>query len=382
MRERISPLRRMTAGSENGRQFMLSARWIENKLPAGEGAQRGSMRTTVIAVLALFAVGAGSARADFVGLTADEENDSIVSSSDQHYTQGLRFAATWFDDSKQQDVLPFAYNFLSWLSPGAPQGGTEREYSLLLGQSVFTPNRIGNPIPNPADRPYAGWLYTGLSLTQQHRFSASCCDAELENLELEIGVVGPDAQAAQVQIAWHKIFGFIHPMGWAFQLHNEPGVVLTYERKVRVELLGNEAFGIDVIPEAGISAGNVLTYGEVGAIARLGFGLGRDYGPARARPAPSGSDWFEENSNHPFGAYVFAGAQGRLVGRNIFLDGNTWESSPHVDKLPVVTDLVAGVSAFWSTDLRLDISLIHRSKEFKGQPDPDNFASISLSSDF
>jgi lipid A 3-O-deacylase len=332
----------------------------------------------LIAVLGFIAAAAGSARADFIGLSTDEENDSIVSSSDQHYTQGLRFAATWSD--KEQEVLPGIFDLFA--SSGSPPNDVSREYSIFLGQSIFTPNRIGNPIPNPADRPYAGWLYTGFSLMQEHRFGQSCCNAELENLDLEIGVVGPDSLAEEVQIGWHKIFGFIRPMGWEFQLHNEPGIALTYERRVRYELLGNKSFGLDVVPEAGVTVGNIFTYGDVGAIARLGFGLSSDYGPARVRPAASGTDWFEDIPSDPFGAYVFGGFQSRLVGRNIFLDGNTWESSPHVERLPVVTDLVAGVSTFWSTNLRMDISLVHRGKEFKGQPDADNFASISLSSDF
>src|SRR5258706_9970717 len=167
------------------------------------------MRLTLMSVLGLFAAAAGSARADFIGLSADEENDSIVSSSDQHYTQGLRFAATWSD--QEREVLPGIFDLFA--SSGAPSGDIAREYSIFLGQSIFTPNHIGNPIPNPADRPYAGWLYSGFSLMQEHRFGRSCCNAELENLDLEIGVVGPDSQAEEVQIGWHKIFDFRRPMG-------------------------------------------------------------------------------------------------------------------------------------------------------------------------
>lgn len=217
---------------------------------------------------------------------------------------------------------------------------------------------------------------------QERKFGQGCPDAELENLDVQLGVIGPDSLAEEVQIGWHKLFAFTRPMGWQFQLHNEPGVTVTYERRARFALIGNSDFGLDVIPEAGATVGNVLTYGDVGALARLGFGLDADYGPARVRPALSGSDWSEEHLNEPLGIYAFGGFQTRLVGHNIFLDGNTWESSAHVERLPVVTDLVAGVSAFWSTHLRMDVSLVRRSKEFKGQLDPDNFATIALSSDF
>ncbi len=69
----------------------------------------------------------------------------------------------------------------------------------------------------------------------------------------------------------------------------------------------------------------------------------------------------------PFGYYVYVAAQGRAVGRNIFLDGNTFEDSRSVDKKPLVGDLSAGVAMFWSDDFRLDASATYRSKEFDGQ---------------
>lgn len=65
------------------------------------------------------------------------------------------------------------------------------------------------------------------------------------------------------------------------------------------------------------------------------------------------------------GFYVFAGFQGRAVGRNIFLDGNTLrDDGPGVDKKVLVGDIQAGLSLFWSDDLRIDFSAVRRSREF------------------
>lgn len=76
----------------------------------------------------------------------------------------------------------------------------------------------------------------------------------------------------------------------------------------------------------------------------------------------------------PFGWYVFVGVEGRAIAHNIFLDGNTFASSQHVDKKPFVGDLTAGATFFWKDDVRLDIGLLIRTKEFYGQQGEDSYA--------
>ena len=63
------------------------------------------------------------------------------------------------------------------------------------------------------------------------------------------------------------------------------------------------------------------TYLEVGATLRIGNDLPNDYGAPRIRPSLPGSNFFLPRDN--FGWYLFAGAGGRAVAYNIFLDGNT-----------------------------------------------------------
>jgi len=44
--------------------------------------------------------------------------------------------------------------------------------------------------------------------------------------------------------------------------------------------------------------------------------------------------------NGDFGWYVFLGTQGRAVGHNIFLDGNSVRESASVEKKPLVADFM------------------------------------------
>ena len=83
-----------------------------------------------------------------------------------------------------------------------------------------------------------------------------------------------------------------------------------------------------------------------------------------------------------FGFYLFAGAQGRAVARNIFLDGNTFEDSPDVDSEVFVADLTGGISFFWGDDVKLDVAALRRTKEFEGQDKSFDYAGINLTIGF
>jgi lipid A 3-O-deacylase len=300
----------------------------------------------------------------FGRLTIIEENDSIYLGDDRYYTQGAQF--TWLSPGVTPGSL-FSGPFEALSGgPFAPfRGGGQwhkQTYEILLGQQVFTPSDISLSDPPSDDRPYAGWLYGGVGMIQDtdHR--------ELDHLEFVAGIVGPESMGSNAQNDWHQFIGIGEAQGWDHQLHDEPGFMLSYERKWRFNqplFWGQE---IEAIPELGATVGNVMTYGETGLTLRFGQGLLADYGQQRMRPSTSGTSYFNADAmTSPFGYYFYVSAQGRAIGRNIFLDGNTFEDSRSVDKKPLVGDLSAGVALFWSDDFRMDASATYRSKEFDGQ---------------
>jgi lipid A 3-O-deacylase len=301
--------------------------------------------------------------------TLIEENDALVPSpTDRWYTQG--FALSYLS-------APVAGTGLDWLFPTTftnPSSPRTRKFEIVVGQSIFTPENTKLNPPNPLDRPYAGWLYSGIGWYQQTNRNS------LDHLEVLLGVVGPAALAKEVQGGFHDLLGQKTSAAWGFQLRNEPGIVLSYDHKWRFGMPLGGGLSIDAIPEFGGSVGNVFTYGQVGTMVRLGQNLNADYGPARIRPALSGTTWFDRSQlEGPFGWYLFAGVQGRAVARNIFLDGNTFATSASVDKNTFVGDLSAGASIFWLDFAKLDLVLTLRSKEFAGQTQPDRFGGINMS---
>jgi hypothetical protein len=309
-----------------------------------------------------------------------EENDSLYFNSDKHYTQGLRLSLLspvlqpggWTDD-----VFQFASNIPLVFANGAQ---SQRRVSWFLGQSIFTPKNIDIKPPDPRDRPYGGWLYTGPSLLQETNGN------QLENLEIELGVVGPGAFGRQVQNDFHQLIGVHQAEGWSNQLQNEPGGVLAYDRYWRLGVpflnwtTDGVENGIDVVPTIGATVGNVFDYAQAGAQIRIGHHLETDYGPARVRPSISGTDYF--NGAHlgdDIGWYIYAGAGGRAVARNIFLDGNSFRTSAHVEHKTFVADLQGGVALYWSDRVRVDFSAVRRTDEFVGQRAPDVIGTAAVS---
>jgi hypothetical protein len=308
-------------------------------------------------------------------ITIIEENDAFAfpNPTDRWYTQGF--------EARYLSAPIAAGNGADLLLPGTfldPGSFRTRKFELLFGQQLFTPANLTLNPPDPTDRPYAGWLYGGFGLLQEtdHR--------TLDHFELQVGVVGPAALGEQVQNGFHGVLNGLIPQhtaaGWGSQLSNEPGVVVSYEKKWRFSTPLGAGFGFDVIPEVGGSLGNVYTYGEAGAMLRFGRNLNADYGPARMRPALSGTTWFDPTQlEGPIGWYFFVGAQGRAVARNIFLDGNTFATSPSVTKETLVGDLSGGLSLFWSDLVKMDFVMTWRSKEFVGQSEPSRYGGINLS---
>lgn len=152
---------------------------------------------------------------------------------------------------------------------------------------------------------------------------------------------------------------------------------LSYKRSWR-SWIESEALGLelDATPYVGGALGNAFTHVNSGVVLRFGDDLPADYGPPRIRPTLPGSDFFIPQQT--FGWYIFAGIDGRVVGRNIFLDGNTFRDSPSVDKKWLVGEVTAGV-AMTIGGVRVAYTHVIRSREYEGQDENDRFGALSVS---
>jgi hypothetical protein len=205
-------------------------------------------------------------------------------------------------------------------------------------------------------------------------------------MEIVLGVVGPVSKAELVQNTVHNLRDIPTAKGWDNQLHNEPALRLSWQRKWRL-LVDRELWGplsYDVISHAGITLGNVRTSTNAGGEIRFGYHIPEDFG-SDVIHAGAGVSAPVIGASKPgrtsFGAHIFAGLQIEAVAHDIFLDGNTWRHSQSVDKKPLVADLSIGVSASMNM-FKLTYRHLFRTKEFDNQKGGHSIGSLTLAVSF
>lgn len=300
--------------------------------------------------------------------TLQIENDAVSTlkgTSDQYYTSGLRLGYT-----SGTNAVP---EFLSGIGHAVWGDGVQR-VSIDISQSIFTPRNTQLNPPDPRDRPYAGYLNATLGLLQD-------TDNTRSLLALSVGVVGPSALGRVVQNGFHDIIGDTPNRGWSSQLKDEPAIELLAERTFRLPIAQFYGLEADALPALTAGVGTVRDYVQAGVSFRLGQGLQSDFGAPRIRPGLSGSDAY--TPNRPFAWYVFAGADGQGIARDVFLDGNTFRSHGRsVDKRPYLGELQLGLAAMFY-GVRLTYTQTWQTESFKGQKSGlFNFGSLALSARF
>jgi hypothetical protein len=312
-------------------------------------------------------------------VTIIEENPTMsLFGRDRHYTNGFKLALTscqLADDgiwNAPVRLLRAVYVF------NRPSNGTDNRLEWTpVAQDIFTPQDHDHKFVTPNDRPFAGWLYAGFNWIQNDN------DQQLTSFEVQAGIVGSWAIGRQMENTFHDLLDINRVRGWRAQLGNEFGAVGFWDRKWRFNRALGNGYSWEIIPGVELAAGNVFTYAGVNALLRWGRGLKSNWGPDMIRPGYSGTSYFSaERGGVPLGFDIYLGTQGRLVARNIFLDGNTFQNSRSVDKEIVVGDALAGAEVFYRNCLRVGFTFMLRSNEFTKQRGPDTFGGFYLSFSF
>lgn len=291
------------------------------------------------------------------------ENDYFAG-KDDGYTNGVLLS--WLSSEENPPLwlerFFHAIPFTNWHG--------HKRYGVAVGQTMFTPDDLSRRDLIVEDQPYAGYLFSNLALI-------SDTGKNLETFLFSLGVVGSASQADDVQRIVHKAKGVIIPEGWDHQLKNEPVLNLSYEKKWR-HLVNISPYGIgfDGTPHIGCSVGNAYTHLALGSIFRVGRNLPIDYGPPLIRPNLPGSGFFLPSNILSY--YLFLGLEGHVVGRNIFLDGNSFADSHHVKKKTLVGSLQGGVVLAYKR-FRVGYTHILRTKEFYQDRHKPEFGAVIFS---
>lgn len=316
-------------------------------------------RTILFFLLSLRSVLAeGDAALEIERLNFVFENDHLVH-TDRWYTSGLDLSLLF--RLRQPPSILQRDNTITYLA-------------FAISHEMYTPREFNNPELQTDDRPYAGWLYGSFAL---HQSNAST----LQTVELQIGIVGPSAKAEQLQRFVHDhILG--DPVdGWQHQLADEPGLNLAYHHHQRYLMPGGGREAL-FIPRIGAVLGNVRTELDAGMLYRTGVNLPADYGqnfmftPGLDSAIPA-YDGGTAEYRPAYSYYLQLQADLRLVGRDLFLEGNTYKESHSVEPYPLVGKIGAGIGGGYGL---YEASILYtlESKSFTQQRKFHAFGSLLL----
>lgn len=295
------------------------------------------------------------------------ENDARVlggPGTDRAYSNGFKFSYIYSQNkSPSWSTKPIRY----FQALRDEFKKAESNFGISISQQIYTPSNIHVSELIRNDRPYAAWLYAGFGVSFKE-------ESRAHFLELDLGTVGPSAQGEQVQNNFHNLISDPRALGWDNGLHDEPTLEILYEQRIKYYAVRY----FDFIPAYGADLGNVSIAGHIAGLVRLGYNLPNDFGPTR--PSAGEGDSFVSPKTMPtgkFSLYAFAGMRGNAVGRNIFLDGNTFRSSQSVKKYRVTSETEVGFGTQYAP-VSIVWSYVVRSPEFEEQSYFNSFASVHI----
>jgi hypothetical protein len=257
-----------------------------------------------------------------------------------------------------------------------------------MGQQFYTPDDISAEETIPDDRPYGGYLYGRIDIENTFTVPRLRRGPDWErdyviSKSLRFGMVGPASLAEEVQTWWHDVCSCTEPRGWDNQIRNEIGIDYTVRRQDRAWMrnLWSDRWQADFLTNVEGTVGNVFTGATIGAQFRLGYMLPRNFAnmtisPVVATASAVGGAGLVDRA--PLYVYGFLGGAGKVVLRDIFLDGNTFKTSPHtVDKEPLVGEVQFGGVVGWR-NWELNILYAHRSDQFELQEQSHRFGQIKI----
>lgn len=306
------------------------------------------------------------------------DND-LFSDQDQGYTNGflLGLVSPNLKDYTDDRCLPAMARWLNrYLARIQPRGGFDQQNMVVrIGHGMFTPS---DPEPSELivdDRPYAGIFLVSLGYNARR-------DGTLRSTSLDFGLVGPSSKAEQLQDFIHDLIGDDQFNGWDNQLRDELAFRIVHERARRFPAEGAygdpDGWGLDVIPHYGGSLGTLTTHLNAGGEIRFGWRLPDDFGTSPLRPAGQNAAPQARAYDDGWSVHGFLSLDGRLVLRDITLDGNTWKDSHSVDKKPLVGEAAVGL-AIRHGRWKFAFARYFRTREFDGQDERPAYGSFTLS---
>ncbi len=271
-------------------------------------------------------------------LTVTVEND-VATGSDNNYSNGV--GVTWVSNSidtyEERSFVRRWGEFWSFL-PFVGNEGSRTYVSWSLAQEMHTPDDIRNPNPPKDDQPYAGVLYLdSVVYARKERWAHAW--------QLRVGVVGPASQAENTQKWFHQVSGSDEPMGWDYQLPNEPVINVGYTGTYLLAQgdLGKSA-SWRVIPVGYAGLGNYFTGVGLGLYGEVGWNLVDAMGGTALRLGFNGASTVGVGPVDGWSVSLSGGVVGFGVVHYLPLDGTVFNDSRSVGSEPFIGMATLGIA--------------------------------------
>nr|WP_226789275.1 lipid A deacylase LpxR family protein [Polaribacter reichenbachii] len=173
------------------------------------------------------------------------DNDLYVSvNSDRYYTNGMFLTYRYLSENKNKNL-------------------EKKIFEWQIGHKMYTAYRPVVKTINLHDRPFAGYLYAGLGLRKVYK------NNKILNTSVQIGIIGPNAYAKELQDFIHDIYGFEEATGWQYQIKNAFGLNFGAEYTNLLTESKSKTFDISWVNSANL--GTVFTNINTGLNFRFGF---------------------------------------------------------------------------------------------------------------
>lgn len=223
------------------------------------------------------------------------------------------------------------------------QDNTHSVFSLT--HQMFTPASTRTANPQPLDRPYAGALFAGAQWLRADAVSRSDWGAE-------IGLIGPSAGAEGLQRTVHRLLGQPLPLGWRYQLRDQPWVQFQATQTWR---LAQSQTGADLLMRVGAEIGHPRNALEAGLAVRWGAVPEAVSWPGAAAP--------QHHATRGWMAHAML--QMRAVASDALIDGSPAGSDSQVRRRFTVPQAGLGLSWALSPTWGIDAALLWRGREFE-----------------
>lgn len=163
---------------------------------------------------------------------------------DRYYTNGLFLTYRTVSEKEQNNVIKKIHKF-------------------QLGHMIYTPIKATLEFAAAHDRPFAGYFYGEYGISRFYK------SENILSTDLQVGMIGPNANAKGLQNFMHSIYNYPESKGWKYQIHNAFAMNLNIKYLKYFSKISTSNF--DISSYNLLKIGTVFTNASSGIYSRIGF---------------------------------------------------------------------------------------------------------------